>query len=110
MALMTMRIEKYLCVPTKRIRELTENHINYDTSLSSVERYEDMSPTGKLILHKQEDGDICISILDEKGNFAGVEFCSIGAGGGKSIHTRKALLYLFNAMEKDNKDNPIYRI
>jgi hypothetical protein len=69
---------------------------------NTVERHEDMSPTGRLRLHAQDDGDICIQIVDERGRCAGVEFCSVGSGGGRSKRTIAALRQLFRAMSEDN--------
>ncbi len=78
--------------------------------IAEVERREDMSPTGKLMLMRQPDGDVVISVLAENREGllerASVEFCTI-VGGGKSSETFKALLTLMEAMEKDNEENPI---
>lgn len=63
-----------------------------------AERGEDMSPKGRLILTAQEDGDMCVLVVDESGESAGVEFC---ASGGKSPHTLQALRDLSHAMKRD---------
>lgn len=74
----------------------------------TIERYEDMSPLGKLRLLQQADGDIIIAIIpDPEGirHFApSVEFCIPGSGGGNSPHTHKALFELMRAMALDNKE------
>jgi hypothetical protein len=61
-------------------------------------------------IHIQEDGDIILAILpdpSEEYRYAkSVEFCTIGAGGGRSPNTRKALLELFKAIELDNLEDP----
>jgi hypothetical protein len=63
-----------------------------------AERHEDMSRTGRLRLTAQEDGDMCILVIDESGESAGVEFC---ASGGRSPHTLQALRDLSHAMKRD---------
>lgn len=78
------------------------------------ERREDMSPDGKLGLIVQDDGDIIVYITratDEckrRGGppMAGVEFCTVGSGGGRSPHTRKALFELIGAIARDNRGVP----
>ena len=78
-----------------------------------VERYEDMSPSGRLRLHEQDDGDVIIEIVpdphDAKHYTKSVEFCMPYTGGGKSFHTHKALLELKRAIERDNTDRPQHR-
>jgi hypothetical protein len=49
-----------------------------------VERFEDMSPTGRLRLLRQEDGDIVVVVIDGDGDFSSVEFCTPMSGGGQS--------------------------
>ena len=77
--------------------------------MKSVARYEDMSPTGKLIVQQQEDGDMIIGIVpdpDEPRHYVQtVEFCTL-TGGGQSLNTRKALQDLMVAIEKDNQERP----
>ncbi len=79
-----------------------------------VERREDMSPTGRLRLFRQDDGDVIVAIVPDKNGQdyklfkqCSVEFCSVGAGGGRSRHTLEALRALFVAMERDNVESPI---
>ena len=80
---------------------------------NTVSRYEDMSPDGHLTLHQQPDGDFILqvwpSLEDQFASPVSVEFCTCGSGGGRSPHTRKALKQLFEAMQKDNEENPISR-
>ena len=76
-----------------------------------VARLSDMDPALALRVSRGADGDIHVFIAqprmplqDEDGNLAAVEFC---ASGGQSPHTRKALLALAEAIERDNQENPI---
>lgn len=73
-------------------------------------RMEDMSPTGKIQLVLQDDGDVGLSLITESERdgfmWNSIEFCSPGSGGGKSPETRKALLALMVAIEKDNETEP----
>ena len=76
--------------------------------MKKVERYEDMSPRGKLVVCQQNDGDMIISVIpdpDEKPRhfIHTAEFCTL-SGGGQSLNTRKALQDLMNAIEKDNHE------
>lgn len=64
----------------------------------SAERREDMSPTGCLRLHAQDDGDMVLTVTDERGSTASVEFC---ASGGQSPQTLQALRALSRAMQAD---------
>ena len=70
-----------------------------------VGRIGDMSPTARLRVGLDGDCDVYLSIRDEKGE-ATVEFCTAGAGGGKSPRTREALIALMVAMEADNAEDP----
>lgn len=77
-----------------------------------VERYEDMSPRGRLRVFKQDDGDMIVRIIpdpkDENTKYLGdsAEFCTIGGGGGQSPNTLQALRGLMEAIEKDNAEYP----
>ena len=79
--------------------------------IREVKRYEDMSPKGYLRLIEEPDGDLIISIVSDPEEIQlsalgiSCQFCMPIFGGGKSPHTRKALLALFEAMELDNKEN-----
>lgn len=60
----------------------------------------------------QDDGDVCISIHNSARDFRefskiGMEFCTIGSGGGKSPHTLRALQELVLAMARDEKGVPL---
>jgi hypothetical protein len=75
-----------------------------------VERREDMSPKGRLAVIIQVDGDAIVSVLPDPDEsyslYPSAEFCT-HAGGGRSPRTREAIHRLFEAMEKDNAENPI---
>lgn len=76
-----------------------------------VTRHEDMSSAGFMRLFMQDDGDICILLFKESGEgrnakMCDIEFCEPSSGGGRSRHTRKALIDLMVAMEKDNEERP----
>ncbi len=84
---------------------------------TQVQRFEDMSPEGCLRLFRQGDGDIIVCAVPDPEECErrqlppfgiGVEFCTCG-GGGQSPNTRKALLALWEAIEKDNAENPQHR-
>ena len=75
-------------------------------------RKEDMSPDGTLTLFAGKLGDITLQVLGYDGASeeplrAQVIFCTTSNGGGRSPHTRKALMALAEAIEKDNKECPI---
>jgi hypothetical protein len=75
-----------------------------------VERREDMSPVGRLVLILQEDGDVIVVVEpDPDHGDSSVEFCQPFTGGGRSRHTLAALRKLAEAMERDNAETPIYR-
>lgn len=70
-----------------------------------VGRIGDMSPSAHLRIGLDSDNDVYASIWDERGG-ATIEFCTPGAGGGKSSRTRMALLAVMVAMEADNAADP----
>ena len=75
----------------------------------SVERYEDMSPDGRLRLVRQPDGDVIVAIippLSSDSPMVVVEFCSVGSGGGQSPNTLAALRDLMEAIRRDNEEQP----
>jgi len=87
-------------------------------SVKQIQRFEDMSPGGCLRLFRQDDGDIIVCAVPDPEDCKrrhlpfvgiGVEFCVCGGGGGQSPHTRKALLALWEAIERDNTENPQQR-
>lgn len=96
------------------------DHLKYLNQLESrrfvmpmgkaIGRKEDMSKNGRLEVFRQDDGDICIAIIDENGNRAGVEFCTRFGGGGKSPRTLKALNNLALAIMEDNLEDPSRQI
>lgn len=71
-----------------------------------VQRYEDMSPTGRLQLCVQSDGDVIVTVIGDVDDLsmASVEFCMPMTGGGQSAHTHKALRDLAIAMQKDEDE------
>jgi hypothetical protein len=72
-----------------------------------AERFEDMSPKGKLKLIQQDDGDIIVVVSPDhearKSADKQVEFCTCG-GGGQSPRTLAALRELMIAIDLDNKE------
>ena len=70
-----------------------------------VGRIGDKSPSAHLRIGLDSDNDVWASIWDERGG-ATIEFCTPGAGGGKSSRTRMALLAVMVAMEADNAADP----
>jgi hypothetical protein len=72
-----------------------------------VVRRDDMSNCAKLVVHRQPDGDMLVTVIDERGHIAGVEFCSVGMGGGRSPKTLEALRALQHAMAEDYRRRPI---
>lgn len=79
--------------------------------VKEVRRSEDMSPDGFLKIFQTRDGDIHVVVCQSKDRMDGisqsVEFCTPISGGGRSPNVRDALLKLMEAIEKDNKENPI---
>lgn len=72
-------------------------------------RMGDMTPKGmshlRIIL--DNDSDVVVSVYNgEEQAVASVEFCTGMNGGGKSIHTRQALIATMKAMEADNISRP----
>jgi hypothetical protein len=73
-----------------------------------VERFEDMSPRGRLRLIRQDDGDVLVCVITDpngpdEGVAVSVEFCTRG---GTSYETLIALNALMQAMAEDNMDRP----
>jgi hypothetical protein len=78
--------------------------------IKCVTRAEDMSPDGRLRIWQQEDGDFIVEIVPwskEEKPSASVEFCTVGSGGGRSPHTRLALVALMEAIRQDNTESPM---
>lgn len=89
---------------------LKKKRWGYNTVTRVVERFEDMSPRGRLRLLQQTDGDIIVCIVEDPngpndGAVVDVEFCTSGNGGGGSPHTLLALRQLMDAMRLDNIEN-----
>lgn len=76
-----------------------------------VERHEDMSRLGRLVLILQPDGDVIVAITPDpearSWERQSVEFCLPGSGGGRSPKTLRALKLLATAMKEDNAEHPI---
>lgn len=78
-------------------------------------RIGDMSPSDHLVILMESDGDVILLVeetqMGEKyPTRCQVQFCTSFAGGGRSIHTRRALIELADAIEKDNKEWPIEEV
>lgn len=67
-----------------------------------VGRIGDMSPRAHLRVGFDSDSDVYVSVWSDDGGGGSVEFCTAGAGGGKSPRTREALIALMVAMEGEN--------
>jgi len=70
-----------------------------------IGRRDDMNPNGRLVMLKQPDGDVCVSIVFDDRR-ASLEFCVPGTGGGRSPRTFHALNQLMLAMQADNCETP----
>ncbi len=80
--------------------------------MSIAERFEDMSQRGRIRLIEQDDGDVCVAVIEDPnsgngGCMACIEFCSPYAGGGKSPRTLAALKALMRAIAEDNADGSL---
>lgn len=80
------------------------------------ERFEDMSPDGRLGIMIQPDGDVIVAIYgrgitdrQEDMQLIQVEFCFPGSGGGQSSRTRAALQAVAEAIRLDNEESPQHR-
>lgn len=76
-----------------------------------AERFEDMSPLGRLRVFWDDDGDVIVAIVPDpnESDPNSVEFCIPGSGGGQSTHTHRALIELVKAMERDNDEKEQWR-
>lgn len=76
-----------------------------------VTRPGDMGLEECLAVSLQPDGDVIVRVdnLDGRDRIVSVavEFCAPGIGGGRSHHTRLALLDLMAAIERDKKERPL---
>jgi len=75
-----------------------------------AERFEDMSPSGRLRVLQQDDGDMIVEVIEDlnsqsctAGLSCAVEFCT---SGGKSPKTRVALRALMLAIAEENAERP----
>lgn len=82
--------------------EVVDGLVAWPKWIDYTSRYEDMSPTGKLVLFRQQDGDVIVKVIQEDFSSAAIEFCIPMTGGGSSEHTHRALAALMVAMERDN--------
>lgn len=79
----------------------------------TASRRDDMTQQAKLTVMLCDDGDVIIGILNSEAPggtiipLASVEFCELGSGGGRSEHTRDALIALIDAIDKDNAERPL---
>jgi len=71
-----------------------------------ITRREDMG-AGELRLLRQEDGDMCVSVISEEGDMAGIEFCTPITGGGRSPKVLDALYALARAVLEENQSRPL---
>ena len=89
--------------------DATEPERCVDLRAAGIKRYEDMSPDGFLRILQEPDGDLIVYIAGERfgrPTAAAAQFCTVGGGGGRSPHTRQALIDLATAMTRDNRENP----
>ena len=104
-----MTVVSMLEAELKRIRGHPIDHVE---SRKHYRRREDMSPDGMLTVFIDDDGDAYVIVCakdhesDKFAQMASVEFCTVGCGGGRSQHTREAILRLALAIEKDNEEEP----
>lgn len=76
--------------------------------MRKVERLSDLGGGSRLIVMEEDDGDLWVSTVDDKGHSGdGAEFCTTHAGGGRSPFVRAALKQLMAAIVMDNEEHPI---
>lgn len=75
--------------------------------MKMAERFEDMSPRGRLRVLQQDDGDMIVGVIEDlesgsgcAGLMASVEFC---VSGGKSPKVLNALRTLMDAIAEENR-------
>jgi hypothetical protein len=76
------------------------------------ERFEDMSPLGRLRVIMQEDGDAIVSVIEDPNEHRlcpSVEFCTSFGGGGQSPKVRAAIIALAMAIKEENQTRPQHR-
>lgn len=86
------------------LRQLGKEPTPAHPTAQEVARIGDMSPSHALRVGLDGDGDVYLSTTTGTGE--GVEFCTVGTGGGKSPHTHAALVALMVAIEADNAADP----
>jgi hypothetical protein len=94
----------------RQVIKLLETPVWYPSldSMKIYERYEDMSPDGKLTIIIDEDGDTLISSTKEQFHI-NLEFCTPMIGGGQSARVHMALRMLALAIKLDNEERKQYR-
>ena len=70
-----------------------------------VGRFGDMSPHEFIRVGLDSDNDVYVNVGDASASVS-LEFCNPGGGGGRSPHTRLALINLMCAIEHDNAKTP----
>lgn len=84
----------------------------------TYERFEDMSPDGRLQVFIEDDGDVIVTAVPPPSNSANpmnwlkpvsVQFCA-GSGGGQSPRVRLAILELARAIEIENRERQQHRV
>lgn len=76
--------------------------------MSDILEINDSINEGVLRVIKTEDGDICLSCINnDNGRMVGVQFCTL-RGGGRSPETLKALIALHEAIKKDKLNGDHY--
>jgi hypothetical protein len=98
---------RHVLEAAKAYFKLTENPDGPTIPMNEfIERREDMGG-GRLRLLREEDGDICVAVISENGEMAGIQFCTSVVGGGRSPKVLKALYQLAQAMIEENQEHPI---
>lgn len=74
-------------------------------------RIGDMDTVSRLVLFRQDDGDIIVQVNERTsdgliGPGSAVEFCAPGTGGGHSPAVHRALVALWEALADDNASRP----
>lgn len=81
-----------------------ESQLQYPVN-EVLQRREDMGQ-GLLRVTIQEDGDVCLTVVDDQRRVAAIEFCTPFTGGGRSPKVREALLALAKAIQDENMESP----
>ena len=87
--------------------KLTENPNAQRVPCNEIlQRREDMGQ-GRIQLLREEDGDMCLTVVGDDGYSAGVQFCTSVVGGGRSPKVLKALYALAQAIQEENQEHPL---